>query len=133
MNIVNSKTKGLTLAELLLAAAILAFVLCGILILFVNCSFLNESNRNLTLALSHVQYIMEEIKDTYFSEIKTKIDNGDWDWATEDIAAEGLTALKNESIDTSYGSDENPLEVIVDVQWEGRRQRQAELRTLITK
>ena len=128
-------SRGLTLSELLLAAAILAFVLCGFLVLFLNCSFLNESNRNLTLAVSHAQYIMEDIKNTYFSEIKTRIDGGDWDLATADIIAEGLTVLANESIDTSHGSDDNPLEVVVTVQWQNRRQRQSqtEIRTLITK
>ena len=135
LNMYIKHSRGLTLSELLLAAAILAFVRCGFLVLFLNCSFLNESNRNLTLAVSHAQYIMEDIKNTYFSEIKTRIDGGDWDLATADIIAEGLTVLANESIDTSHGSDDNPLEVVVTVQWQNRRQRQSqtEIRTLITK
>ena len=125
----------MTLAELLIAAGILVFALCGLLVLFVSCSFMNEANRNLTLAVSHAQYIMEEIKDAYFSEIKIRIDDGDWDLSAADIATKGLSALSNESIDTSYASDDNPLEITVDVQWQDRRQRQrqTELRTLITK
>ena len=128
-------SKGLTLTELLLAVGILVFVLCGMIVLFVNCSFLNESNRNLTLSLSHAQYVMEDIKNTYFSEIKGMIDDGDWDWDATEIAGEGLTALTNESVDTSHGLADNPLEVIVSVQWENRLQRQGqiELRTLITR
>ena len=126
---------GLTLSELLLAVAILAFVLCGMLVLFVNLLFLNEANRNLTLSVSHVQYVMEDIRNTQFSEIKSKIDNGDWDWDAADITAQGLAVLINESIDTSRGLDDNPVEVTVSVQWEDRRQRQrqVELRTLITR
>jgi hypothetical protein len=126
---------GLTLSELLLAVAILAFVLSGMIILFVNCLFLNEANRNLTQSISHAQYVMEDIKNTYFSEIKPMIDNGDWDWDTADITANGLTLLVNESIDTSRGLTDNPIEVTVSVQWEDRRQRQrqTELRTLITR
>ena len=128
-------SKGLTLSELLLAVAILVFVLCGLLVLFINCLFLNEANRNLSLSISHAQYVMEEIKNTYFSEIKANIDNGDWDLASADITANGLTALTNEAIDTSHGLNDNPLEVVVNVQWEDRlqRPRQAELRTLITR
>ncbi|MGD9015046.1 MAG: hypothetical protein PVI33_03375 [Candidatus Omnitrophota bacterium] len=126
---------GLTLSELLLAVAILAFVLSGMIILFVNCLFLNEANRNLTQSISHAQYVMEDIKNTYFSGIKSMIDNGDWDWNTTDITANGLVALVNESIDTSRGLTNNPIEVTVSVQWEDRRQRprQTELRTLITR
>jgi hypothetical protein len=133
MNKIN--IRGLTLAELLLAAGILAFVLSALLILFVNCVLLNQANRNLTLAISHAQYVMEDIKNTNFTEIKTKIDIGDWDWSAADIATEGLTVLNNESIDTSHGSIDDPLEVTVSVQWEDQRQRQRQtgLRTLITK
>jgi hypothetical protein len=125
----------LTLSELLLAVAILAFVLCGMLVLFVNLLFLNEANRNLTLSVSHAQYAMEGIKNTHFSEIKSRIDSGDWDWDAADITAQGLAALINESIDTSRGLDDNPVEVTVSVQWQDRRQRQRqiELRTLITR
>lgn len=56
--------KALTLAELLLAAAILAFVLSSLLLVFINCIILNESSRNLTLAYSALQARMEEIKNT---------------------------------------------------------------------
>lgn len=134
-NMKGAARKGFTLPELLLAAAILAFVLCGLLVLFINCVFLNEANRNSTVALSHAQYVMEDIKNTNFYSIKTKIDNGDWDWATAGITARGLNPLPNESIDTSRGSTDNPLEVAVTVTWQDRRQRnrQAALRTLFAK
>lgn len=57
-------SRGLTLAELLLAAAILAFVLTGILMLFITCIILNEINRSTTLAYNAIQDKMEEIKTT---------------------------------------------------------------------
>jgi len=127
--------KGLTLTELLLAAAILAFVLCGLLVLFTHCVLLNESNRNLTQATSHAQYVLEDIRNTNFYEIGTKIDNGDWDWVEADIVAVGLVALKNEVIDTNHGVAIDPLEVTVIVTWndQSQRQRQTQLITLITK
>jgi type II secretory pathway pseudopilin PulG len=63
--------RGLTLAELLLASAILAFALVGLLALFVNCLFLNETNRNLTLAYSAIQAKMEELKNVSFTDLNT--------------------------------------------------------------
>lgn len=59
---------GFTLSELLLAAAILAFVLTGLLLLFINCSLLNEANRNLTIATSYAQELMEVIESKRFDE-----------------------------------------------------------------
>lgn len=54
---------GFTLAELMIAAGILAFVLAGLLVVFINCILLNELNRNLSLAYNAVQAEMEQIKD----------------------------------------------------------------------
>lgn len=61
--------KGFTLAELLLAAAILAFALSSLLLVFINCIILNESSRNLTVAYSALQARMEEIKNTSFGSL----------------------------------------------------------------
>ena len=56
--------RGFTLSELLLAAAILAFVLTAILMLFISCIILNEISRSNMLAYSAIQAKMEEIKNT---------------------------------------------------------------------
>ena len=60
----SASLNGFTLAELLLTAAILAFALSGLLLLFVNAIFLNANTRNTALAYSAIQAEMEEIKDT---------------------------------------------------------------------
>jgi Tfp pilus assembly protein PilW len=129
---------GFTLSELLLAAAILVFVLAGLLALFLNCMVLNEANRNLTVATTHAQYIMEEIKDaaeTDFTQLESRINNGDWDLNAIQIQAApyNLTVLSNESIDTNVTVSGNPLGVSVIVRWNdrGQRPRSAELATLI--
>jgi prepilin-type N-terminal cleavage/methylation domain-containing protein len=70
--------KGMTLPEILLAAAILAFALVGVLLLFVNCSLLNEASRNLTRAASHAQFVMEDIKNANFATLKSNIEAGNW-------------------------------------------------------
>ena len=56
--------RGFTLPELLLASAILVFVLTGMLMLFITCIILNETNRSVTLAYNAIQDKMEEIKTT---------------------------------------------------------------------
>ena len=131
---VYSKTKGLTLAELLLTAAIMAFVLCGLLILFVNCSFLNDANRNLVVAMTHIQYILEDIRNTDFTGLESTITTGSWDWNEGDIVSNNLISLPNEYIDTNVFQSGNPLGVSVRVTWRDRRgrDRSREIQTLIT-
>ena len=141
--------KGLTLSELLLAAAILAFVLSALLYLFINILFLNETNRNTIIATSHAQFVMEDIRGTSFSAIRSEIDNNQWDWATtpvDEISLAGLEPLSAENITACCWDSTsaacflncpfvNPLEINVTVEWQDRRQRQREieLRTLITR
>lgn len=129
----NSKN-GFTLAEIILAVAILAFTLASLLSLFVSCMLLNDASRNLTQATGHAQFVLEEIRNSAFSGIASKINNGDWDWDSSTITAKGLSALKSESMDTQVsGSD--PLDVVVMVSWQDRsgRNRQMELETLFTE
>ncbi|MDD5506606.1 MAG: prepilin-type N-terminal cleavage/methylation domain-containing protein, partial [Candidatus Omnitrophica bacterium] len=56
------QVRGFTLSELMIAAAILVLVLSALLVLYINCMILNEASRNLSIATSHAQYMMEEIK-----------------------------------------------------------------------
>lgn len=126
--------KGFTLSELLLAAAILAFVLCALLYSFISCMLLNEANRNLTGAVIHAEYVMEEMRNVDFSLVSTNIAAGYWDWNNQTIAAKGLTALRNETIDTQ-ASGTDPLDVTVTVSWQDRnaRNRSMSLETLISR
>lgn len=123
--------KSLTLSELLLAAVILVVALSAILIEFIACGFLNDSSRNTTRAITHAQQVMEEIKNETFANVKTEINNGDWDWNTTTINSEGLTALKNEAIDTRV-SGTTLLTISTTVSWEDRngRGRTVSLETL---
>lgn len=116
--------KGFTLIEILLTAAFLVFTVSAILMLFANCIFLNAGNRALTVAMSHAQRVMEEIRDTNFSVIETNINNGYWDWDTSTIEGKGLVALSEEAIDTNkIGADSDLLNIMVIVSWEERNQR----------
>lgn len=53
--------------EVLLAAAILAFCLCGLLLTYANLLILADLSRDFTLATNAVQEKMEEVKKTDFS------------------------------------------------------------------
>jgi len=133
--------RGLTLAELLLACAIFAFALSGLLALFINCIFLNEGNRNLSAAIAHAQYVLEDIKNINFANaVETRINNNNgtpagWDLNTNEVqAVYNLGPLTNERISTSVIQAGNPLGVLVRVDWDdhGRRARNIELTTVIT-
>ena len=119
----HASSQGLSLAELLMAAAILAFALCGLIALFVNCSGLNKANRNLSTAVSHVQYVMETIKYTPFADIQTNIDNATWNFTKTQINANGLIALRNEAIATT-ATGTRPIQVTVTATWQDRTGRE---------
>lgn len=120
--------KGFSLVELLLAAVILAFVLTGLLALFISCIFLNDTNRNTTIATSHAQFAMEEVKNTTFASITGAT------WNSAVIASKGLTSLSSETIIINVtGTD--PLDITVTVNWKdrGTRNRTISLETLISE
>lgn len=125
--------KGFTLAELLLAAAILSFTVVGLASLFINVEMLNNANSNLSIATSHSQFVMEGIKNANFSSLSTDISNGAWNYNTAAINVAGLTALNNEAI-TTVTSGTNPLDVTVTVSWKDRtlKNRSFVLEALIT-
>ena len=124
--------KGLTLAEVLLGMVILTFALVAILALFANCIILNESNRNLTIALSHGQFVMEEIKNTNFDNIP----GGDWDWLTPtEITNNSPLAPLTKEVVTATITGTDLLNVVVKVEWDDRggRTRDISLQTLIAE
>ena len=114
--------KSVTLIEVLISAVFLTIIFTGILFVFAKCIILNEHNRNVTMATLHTQYVMEDIKNNNFSLIADSINNGDWDWGVEEIAAEGLSPLNSEVIAVNVdGTD--LLDIEINVTWnnlEGR-------------
>ncbi len=114
--------KGLTLAEMLMSTAILAFAVAGMLGLFSNCLFLNSENGNVAVASSHAQYVLESIRNAGISGLQNNIESGAWSYSSDGISALGLTPLKSETIGTACGSGV-PLEVNVTVSWLDRFDR----------
>ena len=127
-------SKGVTLIELLFATVILVVALCGLLEFYVNCLFLNDSTRNLTLAVSHAQYVMEEISDSDFASLESAVVNGSWDWNEAEISSKNLMSLSDETIDTAIFQSGDPLGIAVLVSWKDRngRSQQKVLQTLVT-
>ena len=127
-----SKSKGFSLVELLVSAAILAYALSVILVSFVNNMELTQNSRNLTKAITHAEFVMEDIRNTKFSDIVTRTNAGDWNWDTATITANGLNVLKSESIGTTV-SGTGLLDITVTVSWIGAKQRPQtkSIRTLI--
>lgn len=133
--------KGFTLAELLLAAAILAFALAGTLVLLSACILLNEGNRNLSVAVTHAQYAMEELKNSNFSSIPGYNDvSWVWDNSTKSWSGNSnpvnFQGLDAENINFTVGNvGTGAYDINITATWrdQGVRQRATTLRTLITE
>lgn len=127
------KKKGVTISEVLLAAVILATALTALLMVFITIAILTEANRNTTRAITHAQYVLEDIKNTEFTTVQN---NGDslWDWNTTTINSQGLSSLSNESINTEVsGSDLLDITVVVSWHDRGGRNRNTTLETLLAE
>jgi prepilin-type N-terminal cleavage/methylation domain-containing protein len=141
--------KGFTLMELLIVAAIFAFVTSGILSMFIGAAFLDQANRNKGIATIHAESVMEDImeymKSGDISPLQTAITSGAWNWNSAAICAKlGCSSscaypcvLNSESITTTWVNDSlDPLHVKVMVSWKDRAQantRALALETLISK
>ena len=127
------KRRAFTLSELLLAVAIIVVVLCALLLTLVTCFLLDEANRNRSIAMTHAQFVLEDIRDAAFTTVR---DSGDtqWDWGTTTIESNGLTSLDNESVDVEVSGTEL-LDVTVTVNWQdrGQRDRSVTVETKIVK
>ncbi len=139
MSLMNKK--GFTLVELLIAAAIFAFAMSGILLMFINCAFLEQTNRNKSIATIHAESVMEDImeymRNNELSSLQDDIDLGEWNWDSDTIVSKCSTVINDsESITTTYVTATNPLDITVTVSWKDRAQtntRSLKLETLISK
>ena len=93
----KKRNTGMTLIELLIAAAILAVTLTTLLGFFVNVLSLNGMNRDFYLAESHADTILEDIRDhastSAYTALKTNIRNGEWAWDAETMIDDDMEVL----------------------------------------
>ncbi len=119
MGINFKKNKGFTLMELMVAVAILALVLAGLLMTYVSCILLNQTNINLTKASTEAQLILEELEGRSYAEIQSEtigvLDN--LEDGTAEIVVDDTKAARKE--------------VVVEVSWiERNRDRNFKLFTV---
>jgi len=107
--LMNWRTKkGFSLPEMLLAAVITSFALCGILLTYITCMDAVKSSKNVSIAAGAAQGLIEEIRSTPFPQI---------------VARYNLLNFAVNDIPTSSGivyvDDSNPefLLVTVSVCW----------------
>ena len=112
-----------------MAAFILTAAIGGTLLFFSQAMISAELSRDVTLATSHAEYILEEMQQSNaLEEIVTK----DWNqFAVE----KGLNTLSGETVAVRFTNEfSNPVDVQVTVGWmKGERASKVTLDTKITK
>jgi type II secretory pathway pseudopilin PulG len=88
---------GMTLAELLVAVAILIIAIAGILTSYLRCLELNEVARNFSLSVKAATSRMEAIHSTPFAQIKTTFDKVTF--AVPDVEGIGVTYVDDSTAD----------------------------------
>ncbi|HTY44824.1 MAG TPA: prepilin-type N-terminal cleavage/methylation domain-containing protein [Patescibacteria group bacterium] len=113
-----------TLVELLIAVMVVSIAFLAILQLFSAILFSTEVNRNTSIAMTHLLYVLEDIKSTKFVDISTKINAGNWNMNSTQITAAGLQSLTNETIQAQVsGAGTSLLTVTATANWFDNRNR----------
>lgn len=105
--------KGLSLVELMIAAAIFLITFVGILVSYLACLELSEMSKNSSIALHATRTRLEDIKNTTFIQIKATYNNATF-------AVAGFNG-----IGVSYVDDTNPrlLKITLSFSWKQPRGR----------
>ena len=103
---------GLTLIELLVTVFILSVGIVSVLVFITSAMLLSAGAWDTTVAVSHAEYILEEMQTRNFLASVTLTD---WDqWAQK----EGLKTLPSESVWVTFPSGGSlPLDILVTVYW----------------
>jgi prepilin-type N-terminal cleavage/methylation domain-containing protein len=102
--------RGFTLAELLVAAAILALAVTGLLQLLIVCLLSNTANNNLAVAVNDAQYMLETVKGLPYSSVSACT-----------FPAFSFTNLADEQVSSPTCTNENKMtKVTVGVTWKER-------------
>ncbi|MFA5275740.1 MAG: prepilin-type N-terminal cleavage/methylation domain-containing protein [Candidatus Omnitrophota bacterium] len=99
--------KGFTMMEVMLAVAIAALTLCGILLTYATCFNLIKTSKNVSIAASAARGLMDEIRNTPFHSIR------DYNNITFDVD----NMPQNKGV--VYVDETNPelLKVTISVSW----------------
>lgn len=118
MAVRSDAKKGLTFVELLMAVGVMGFILTAMVRFFMEMMVLNTLSRDTTLAVSHAEYILEDIRSSS-GVLTTQIDNHEWDWDNDAaFSSRCLMRIRNETIDVSYDPTQTPPPITVSVNWD---------------
>lgn len=107
--------------ELMVAVGILMVVLSSLLVSYVYCILLNESNNNLVIAANDAQYVLEQIKNLAYSQIAG-------------YTVPQFNNLRDETVTLNHSIGAWIAQVDVNIAWnERQRQRNFQLSTRIAK
>lgn len=113
----KNRSMGFTFVEVLVTIAILGGAVGALLTFFVQSLELNNTDRDISLAISHAQYVLEDIRSSS-GVIVTQIDNGIWNYDTDtEFSDRGLTRLQNETVQVQY-TGTAPLTISVALNWQ---------------
>lgn len=114
--------RGLTLVEVMISVGILAFVIVGLLQLFVYCSTLADAAGNMTLAVNEAQTKMEEIRNHDFDSIAADYASGGTPGSTFILNSPSGTGTITVS---EVGGSSQLLQIQIDVNWQNKDGRSA--------
>ncbi|MFA5089165.1 MAG: prepilin-type N-terminal cleavage/methylation domain-containing protein [Candidatus Omnitrophota bacterium] len=92
--ILKISSKGFTLVEVIISAAVLLLTFVGILTSYIRCLELTELSRNTSIAVNAARSRMEDIKNTQFGQIAS-------DYHNVTFTASGLTGIGVTYVDSS--------------------------------
>lgn len=123
-NILKAKG-GLTLAETLVATAIAAFAIAGLLQAFLTNIYLSDLAKGNTVAIDDLKDMMEKIQSAAFNDMLIDFPNGTINGPAANrynTTVIGNYTLRNESITVTYVNPAaDPLEIIINVTWTDSR------------
>lgn len=115
-----NEQSGLTLVEVLFAAALLVVIIVSVAKISQNSSSLTALAQSKMVAAQDAEKVMEEVRrvanTTGLSGTNSVTDASYW---TTWIASQAFTTLPSESVNVTFpsGTNENPLSVLVQVSW----------------
>ncbi len=108
-----AKTKGFSLAELIIAAGIMGVVIVGILVSYMRCMELNEASRNKSLATKAARDRMEIIRTTTFDNLVSTYNNVAFD----------VTGFTGKGISYVTVLDTQNIQIVVSISWKQKNGR----------
>ena len=106
----HKDNSGLTLLELMIAAAVLVIAISGILAIFTGLFSLNENARKLTLAITASQDKIEEMRNSNFDTLFTAYNGTSFD-------PDGFSSSESKGAIYIDNTDPYLLEVCVSISW----------------